>query len=194
MIRFNRQNNKGFTLIETLVAVSIFSVSILGLMSVLSSGISNTTYAKQKIIASYLAQEGIEYIRNMRDTYVLYGANGQAGWNAFNTKLSTNSCLATGNGCYFNADGLNYLDKTQPMNDLAFSPCVGSGGACPEMKYDSATGKYNYSTGSNTGFFRKIKVIQDQPNETKISSTVSWMQGSGNHSVTFSENLFNWVN
>jgi Tfp pilus assembly protein PilV len=59
-------------LIETLVAVSIFSLSILSLMAVLAQGISDTNYAKQRIIAAYLAQEGIEYVRNMRDTYVLF--------------------------------------------------------------------------------------------------------------------------
>jgi hypothetical protein len=29
--------------------------------------------------------------------------------------------------------------------------------------------------------------------EVRILSTVSWTQGSGSYSVTFSENLFNWV-
>ncbi|MEX2029197.1 MAG: prepilin-type N-terminal cleavage/methylation domain-containing protein [Candidatus Paceibacterota bacterium] len=73
--------NKGFTLVETLVAISIFSVSIVGLMSVLGSGISNTNYAKQKIAAYYLAQEGIECIRNTRDNYVLF--TGETGWSDF---------------------------------------------------------------------------------------------------------------
>ena len=81
MEKLFKQKNKAFTLLETLVAISIFTVSILGIMSVLASGISNANYAKQKMTASYLAQEGIEYIRNMRDTNVLYSVNG--GWNGF---------------------------------------------------------------------------------------------------------------
>ena len=64
----SQQKNKAFTLIETLVAISIFTMSILGLLSVLASGISNTNYAKQKVAATYLAQEGIEYVRNLRDS------------------------------------------------------------------------------------------------------------------------------
>ena len=71
----------GFTLVETLVAISIFSVSILGIMSVLASGISHANYAKQKMIALYLAQEGIEYARNIRDTKVLFSVNN--GWGEF---------------------------------------------------------------------------------------------------------------
>ena len=80
---FKQKNNKGFSLVEVLIAISIFTMTIVTMMSVLSSGITDTTYAKQKIIASYLAQEGIEYVRNIRDNDVLYtGATGK-NWNTF---------------------------------------------------------------------------------------------------------------
>lgn len=85
----------GFTLVETLVAISIFTMSILGLMSVLASGISNTGFAKKKMQATYLAQEGIEYVRNQRDTFVLE-KGGQAGWEEFwNTQSFTLPINAT---------------------------------------------------------------------------------------------------
>src|SRR3989344_5252969 len=87
MKKLFKQKNKAFTLVETLVAISIFTVSLLGIMSVLASGISSTNYAKQKMIASYLAQEGIEYVRNIRDTNVLYSVNG--GWNGFRNASDT---------------------------------------------------------------------------------------------------------
>ena len=135
--------NTGFTLVETLVAVSIFSISILGMMSVLGSSIANTNYAKRKIIATYLAQEGIEYIRNMRDTAVLY--NGGGNWNSF---------------------------RNTP--DASISYPVSS---------------------DFSGFNRKVwldKTNLDQ-DEVKIFSKVEWKQGSGDYSITFSENLFNWT-
>lgn len=84
MIKFFKQGNKGFTLVETLVAIAIFTSSIIALMAVLANGISDTNYAKKKMTATYLAQEGIEYVRNMRDTSVLFDPDGaQAGWIAF---------------------------------------------------------------------------------------------------------------
>ncbi|MFA6257804.1 MAG: type II secretion system protein [Candidatus Paceibacterota bacterium] len=81
MNKFLRQKNKAFTLVETLVSISIFTMSILGLMSILASSISNTNYVKQKITAEYLAQEGIEHARNIRDTHVLYDIS--LGWDNF---------------------------------------------------------------------------------------------------------------
>ncbi len=192
---FHKKNNKGgFTLVETLIAISIFSLSILALMSVLGQGISSTNYAKKKIVASYLAQEGIEYIRNMRDTYVLYGASSQTGWDSFITKITANSC--TTDGCYFNPDNIDYIDNTQAVIDMTISPCSPSRCSNAPLFYNSSTGKYNYSLlGTNSGYTRKITatLIGSPANEIKISSTVYWTQGSGDSDVSFSENLFNWA-
>ncbi len=183
---------RGFTLVEMLVAVSIFVASILALLGILTQSISSTTYAKRKVVASYLAQEGIEYIRNLRDTHVLYSATPQTGWNNFNATLIDASACNLANGCFFNADGLNYADNTQPMIDILLTACSSS--TCPNgaLLYSSTTGKYGFS-GNASGFTRKIRTIAINANETEIISTVSWTQSSGNKSISFSESLFNWV-
>ena len=188
--KIKNKNKRGFTLVETLVAITIFSTSILALLSILTGGIANTNYSKKKIIGAYLAQEGIEYLRNMRDTFVLYdAASSQAGWTAFNTKLTNASCGAA-NGCYFNDQNLDYTNNSQPMAGIAVSAC---GASCPSLLYDSASGKYGYATGVSSGYIRKTRIIQVSANETKILSTISWTQGSGTYSIVFSESLFNWI-
>ena len=165
MIKFFKQKNtsggftrtlsskvSGFTLVETLVAISILTSSIVVLMSVLASGVSNTTYAKNKIIAGYLAQEGIEQIRNMRDSAVLKAMNqgdtSNDGWVAFKDNISS----------------LN-----TPNSNFYASPI--------------------------TGFTRTLQKFDiNLPDEIKITSSVSWTPPSGNMvTITFSENLFNWV-
>ena len=168
-----------------MVAIAIFSGSVLALLSVLSSGISNTSYAKQKITAIYLNQEGIEYIRNIRDTFVAYSASGQVGWDAFKAKLSNASCQ-TSTGCYF--DDTN---TPNPITSITMNAC---GSSCPDIFYNSATGQYSYnSSGVDTNMSRKINVTTINADEIKISSTVYYKQGSGPYSIVFSENLFNWV-
>lgn len=168
--------NGGFTLVETLVALSIFSVSILGLMSVLSQGISDTTYAKKKIIAAYLAQEGIEYVRNMRDNYVLYPVNGT--WVNFKARLQP---CNLGNECGFN----NLVLSVDP--NFIFKCSTG------DCKLYINNGSYNTNAGGiDSGFIRKIWMDQ-LADGLKIYSAVFWTQSSKNQNVVFSESLFNWV-
>ena len=89
---FKQKNNKGFSLVEVLIAISIFTMTIVTMMSVIGGGIADVTYARQKMVASYLAQEGIEYIRNQRDSDVLGSisttGNGDAGWSKFITDFT----------------------------------------------------------------------------------------------------------
>jgi type II secretory pathway pseudopilin PulG len=181
MIKFLKQKNKrlttGFTLVETLVAIAIFSMSILSLMVVLGGGISDATYAKRKMTAAYLAQEGIEYMRNMRDTLALSSETPGAGWDQFINELRGASCNA--NGCY--------IDDQNGLISCGENP------KCAPLLYNSSNGKYNYTSGIDSGFSRRIDADPISRYEIKISSTVFWSQGSGNYSVTFSENLYNWI-
>ena len=98
MKTFFIQKNRAFTLVEVLVAIAIFSLSILSVLLILESGITNADYAKQKMTASYLAEEGIEYIRNLRDTSVLY--NNSNNWITFKSMLSAGGCYGA-TGCSF---------------------------------------------------------------------------------------------
>ncbi|MES2023141.1 MAG: prepilin-type N-terminal cleavage/methylation domain-containing protein [Patescibacteria group bacterium] len=181
--------NSGFTLVETLVAITIFTVSILTLMIVLGNGITDANYAKRKMTAEYLAQEGIEYIHNLRDTSAF---SSTGGW-ANNFKSSLSRCILP-NGCYF--DEQNVLSFGHTMTALDFTSCSPS---CPPLLYDSSKGRYGYGypSGVDSGFVRKITVDDleylNQGDEVKVTSTVSWTQGSGTYSVSFSENLFKWI-
>lgn len=159
----------GFTLVETLVAISIFTVSVLALMVILGQGVSDTGYAKKKMTATYLAQEGIEYIRNMRDTSAL----SSVGWSDFTNNLIV-SCSV---GCSFDSEIHNSVISC-------------GNNSCQHLFYNS--GKYNYEKGADSGFVRFIRVDSTK-DEIKITSTVSWKQGSGTYSVSFSESLFNWI-
>jgi len=189
---FPKSKNKGFTLVETLVALSIFSVSILGLLVALSQGLADTGYAKKKVAAAYLAQEGIEYIRNMRDTFMIYSNDPQTGWEDFKTHIAA---CAGGSGCYFNASGLDYAEPEQPINQILLDACPSEPDTCPELLYDFVTGLYDSGLvgGQPTGLVRQIKMEEITPDEVQITSTVFWSQASGNYSIVFSDNLLNWI-
>ena len=194
--------NKGFTLVETLIAISIFTVSVLALLIILSKGISDTEYAKRKMTAEYLAQEGIEYMRNMRDTFSLYASiNGNNGWDNFKNRLSIANCDT--DTCYFDDQkdltdsdpnfNLFNSDGNLPITHIFMTKCPDP--SCPHLMYDATNARYDYSSsGQDSGYIRTIKVnFPTNPDEATIISTVSWVQGSGTYNATFSEELFNWI-
>lgn len=183
MIKFFKQENtnKGFTLVETLIAISIFSLSILALTSVLSQGISNTGYAKMKIIAGYLSQEGIEYIRNMRDNYILYSEDTSNEWVNFLAKLAPCNKI---DKCGFNTAATN----TDPS--FIFT-CASNPDGC---KIYLSNGSYNTnSVGADSGFTRTMWKTTVSADEVKVYSVVYWTKDSSSYSITLSDHLFNWV-
>lgn len=199
MFKYFKKKNKnnseiaGFTLVETLIAISIFSLSIVGLMSVLGQGISDTNQAKHKMTASYLAEEGIEYIRNMRDTYVLYDTTEAVGWTNFISKI--NPCMdISEEGCKFD-DSLLVFDLAT-LNGSTMKTCSASLSVSCSLYYDSDTGRYKYDSlsGTDSGFKRIIFIIlnPNNQNEIKVSSIVSWSKNGIPYNVVFSTNLLKW--
>ncbi|MDP2651914.1 MAG: prepilin-type N-terminal cleavage/methylation domain-containing protein, partial [bacterium] len=63
--------SRGFTLIETMVAITILTLAISGSFFTANSAIVAAETASDQLTASYLAQEGIEYVRLMRDNEYL---------------------------------------------------------------------------------------------------------------------------
>ena len=63
--------SKAFTLIESIVAIFLLTVGTVGGFSLLQKTIAFTSITSSQLVAAYLAQEGIEIIRNIRDTNYL---------------------------------------------------------------------------------------------------------------------------
>ncbi len=75
---------KGFTLLEMILAIFVLVVGILSIMSLIQGTISANALAVDRLTAVYLAQEGIELVRNKRDSNWL----AEESWN---DKLPTNT-------------------------------------------------------------------------------------------------------
>jgi len=60
-------NNRGFTLVEVIVAVGMISLVLVGVISSISLSLSSVARAENNLIAANLAQEGLEIVRNIRD-------------------------------------------------------------------------------------------------------------------------------
>lgn len=63
-----KKYNSGQSLIEVVIAISVIAIGILAIAKVTTKSISNTTFARNKALATKYAQESMEEVRNLRDS------------------------------------------------------------------------------------------------------------------------------
>jgi type II secretory pathway pseudopilin PulG len=92
---------KGFSLVESVLAIFLVSFGIMAIIPLLSTSIRETFDSRDQMIATLLVQEGIEIMRNIRDNHWAKEEegfpasfnNGSEGCVSYNsTDLSTAGC------------------------------------------------------------------------------------------------------
>ncbi len=188
---------RAFTLVETMIAVTILTFAVAGPLFTASRAIIAAQIARDQLTASYLAQEGIEYVRAMRDNEYLaaYRAGGadisNTAWNAFlNNEPSDASAITE---C--RSPKICTLDPVQNTT-VPLTPCPDN--ACIEPLYLMDNGTTNIYTqqknfgGAATPFTRTIQAIDVSPDDERIVSTVSWVFHGIPYSVTVNDHLTPW--
>lgn len=72
-------NQRGFNLIEVVIAIAIITIGLLSIISLFSSNIRNEIKSRDKLIAVYLANESIEVVRQQRDNNWFKGVGWRTG-------------------------------------------------------------------------------------------------------------------
>lgn len=183
------QKKRGFTLVESLVAIGIVLTAITGAFSVAFGGLSASLNAKSRVTAYFLAQESIEAVKNMRDRNNLerYVNNlDQDPESTYITEptwldgITTNGPCDEGNLCDWGID----LDL----------PAGGEFVSCDDnddctLRTDN-DGVYTYESGRPSMFQRQITISEITQDEATITAIVSWEGATYN--VVIKENIFNW--
>lgn len=157
-------SKKGFTLLETLVAISILLIAVVGPMSIIGRSLPQSAYARDHAIAVNLAQEGIEAIRQKRDSNMLNDWNGTT--TAWDNGIVTNT--------YYAVD-----PRSVPMLISCGAPLIMCNSATLYVRNDVLSGLYYQSSaggGTVTKFQRYVSVSFNAvfPEEKMITSYVSW--------------------
>ena len=183
---------KGFTLIETMVAITILTFAVSGPLFTASRAIVAAQTARDQLTALYLAQEGIEYVRMMRDNEYL---------TAYHTPNNTD---VSGTAWAHFLSSITKCDaKTDPtqactfdsINGLSFTSCsTGSTGLrCTPLYMTGGMYRQRSEGGQEPFIFtRSIQAVAISVNEEKIISTVSWSFHGTPYSVTVSDHLTSW--
>ena len=167
-------NNKkrGFTIIELILTIAVLAFGVIGIYNVFSSFVSLNSNLYSKFTAAYLAQEGVEIVKNIRDR------------NFVNSTSWSNGLLICNFGCQadYKAGTLvsgsnNQLQSYDPNKFL---------------KLDSE-GFYSYDGSADSIFKRKITIIEDPaPDVLKVDVSVTWDFNGQSFNFNTVEYIYNW--
>jgi type II secretory pathway pseudopilin PulG len=180
---------KGFTLIETTIAIIVIMIGIIGVYEIIPRVVKMAQVSSDRFIAAQLAKEGVELVRNFRDYYSLQGSANS--WNGLINFLLP--CIGTpGVGSAPSSNGCE-ID----YNDTISSP-PGTFGALGNNLGLNASNFYEYDNiVKTTKFKRRIIVNTAQPSGMgsapdhdllDITVEVTWPD---NRLKVF-EQLYNW--
>jgi len=175
LIARNINSNNGFSILEIIIAIFIIVLGLISVLSLIMQNIQVQYINKNMLIASQLAQEGVELVRNVRDN------NWQKGydWLYGNGSDSDTDIVQDGEyaidyeGNIYNIDDIS--DAGLYINDDNF------------YTHDDNSG-----TASSTIFYRLITASDITASTIILSCQVQWRERGGNHQYTIDTTLNNW--
>jgi len=180
----------GFTLIEAMIAVTILTLSVAGPLFTANRAIVAAETARDRLTASYLAQEGIEYVREMRDDAYLnaYRNNepnvSTTAWADFvsgSNPWSITQCIET--ACT--------LDTTRDMG-YGSSFSATSGNSPMYLLSNGVYSQQNLPGSVVQPYTRTIQAFTLSASDERIVSMVSWSYHGVPYLVTISDHLTPW--
>lgn len=163
-----------FTLLETLVAVAVLLMALLGPFTIAQQSLKSAYYARDQVTAFYLAQEGIEFVRAARDQNYLSGNSGEDWLTGIGDTCTAGPC-------------------TVDFPNFTYAAC--GGGGCPALRVSQGGGLYNHANGDFSPFTRQVRLTPSptNPDEVTVAVTISWTSAGVPRVFTLQEHLFNWL-
>jgi len=166
LFAFRFKFDRGFTLVEALVAITIVLFTVVGPLTIVSKNLAFARSARDQITAFYLGQEAVEFVRNTRD-----------------------------NNSHVGDDWLTGLDACISGTCIVDSPAgtvASCGASCDPLKL-SSSGIYGYLAGVDTLYTREVSINEiSDGREATIDVTVRWSNGSLQRDFTIREHILNW--
>jgi len=174
-------HKKGFTLIEVMLAISILTIAVGGSFVLIQQTLISVSLSQSELVASYLAQEGIEIIRNVRDNnWLEQRAVPSTSWDDGLTFCQPPNCC----------EGDYKTDVPPSLSSLtSFFNCDYN-----NLRYLNIdeNGFYGYSGITPAKFKRKINVTKVDNNTLEVSVEVQWQERGRTHSIKAQDYLYNW--
>ena len=173
----NTRTMRGFTLVETLVAITIIATALVGPFYAVQQALNASRNARDQLIATSLAQEGVEYVRSIRDSNYLYN----------NVNVTPRSWL-------YRLDGTGGSDCLDTAGGCVVDPAKDRVSTSITSLYLNSDDVYNQQgEGTPTVFRRTVRLTTVTVTEVLVTVTVDWTTKGQARSSTVSETLNNWL-
>lgn len=175
-------SNRGFTILETIVALGVISLAIAGVFSAVRTGLVASINSKDEIRAFYLVQEAIEVLRQKRDNNKLTSINSgiAVNWLTGIANVASDPCFP-GKTCMVNG----YTNT--------ISVCSEGWNSCPVLRQNASSYLYGYDGAwTATKYKREIQIEKNGANEVVITISVRWSKGVNNYEFKVKTLLLNW--
>ena len=176
-----KHSQSGFSLVETLVAISLLLIIIVGPMTISSSATQSTSFATEQVVAFFLAQEGAEIAQRARDDLILENLENASngGWDEFTDEFGTFEGCFESDGCALELN-TNATGSLRPVLECEDESIGGTEVNC-RLNFDSSNNRaqYNYQDlGDETPYTRIIRFENITADEVRVQSEVFWRTGS----------------
>lgn len=181
-----KSKNTGFTLLEVIMAIFILTVGIGGSFALIQQTISTASMVRSRLIATYLGQEGIEIVRNIRDNNWLEQRESLQtpplpAWND-----GMGGCQGPTNCCEGD------YETDMPPSKTPLDPVAGCDFDNLNYLNIDSGGFYSYLSGTQTKFKRKILIEPIEENKMKVVTIVQWREKTKIYEIEVIEHVTNW--
>lgn len=160
---------------EALIAISVILIGVISSFLMVFRSLYDVSIIQDRLTATFLVQEGIELIRQRRDSNFL--SSGVSSWD-YNLQPGTYRI------------GFS-VDSQGKITGVIFD----KNNLDAKLYQHQETGIFNYSNlGKQTPFIRTIELQKISDYELKVVSTVRWTTKKLQFEVSAEDHLFNWLN
>lgn len=189
------------SLIETIVAVTVIAIGATAAGVMVRTSLAGVEISQDRMLALNLAREGIEAVRNIRDTnWLRYSSNADACWNTLHgtdiTDCEDNLIAEDYYAIILDVATLEYY-----LLDVGYTDVMSNSEylvyQC-EITGPSGTGSLYATPSDATGctestFQRMVEITYENSDLMSVTSTVGWIDSSGTaKQVSLTEKIGNW--
>ena len=154
---------RSFSFLESMLAVFLLSVGLVGAISLLVSSTKTSMTSRDQVVASLLAQEGIEIARNIRDNNWAEGNQNVKGFDSFpNSGNTVDNCLAKYDGA---SPSVNDCTSSKTLNLIGNYYTTANGGTATKF---SRKLMFEYLDASG------VSTDRDSARYARVTSIVIW--------------------